>query len=197
MQVPNKIISIDCETDGLWGKPFAIAAVVYEFVEEHFVPGTVGVDGIRHRRAYKRHWKETYRLTTRLPDGVVTNEWVKENVLPSLSGMDVTHDNYEDMLAAFSGFYNAHKDGTVLWHMGHVVEAFLFRECVRLGFIGEWEAPYTPIEVSMTLREHGYDPSSVDGVMTALDFEKPNGSTHDPLYDCICAFRVWERLNWF
>lgn len=186
MQVPNKIISIDCETDGLWGKPFAIAAVVYVFRPAM----DRGIDGKR-----PAGWTVTDRLTTRLHDGAVTNEWVKENVLPSLSGMDVTHDNYEDMLAAFSGFYNAHKDGTVLWHMGHVVEAFLFRECVRLGFIGEWDAPYTPIEVSMTLREKGYDPSSVDAVMISLDIEKPLGSTHDPLYDCVCAFRVWERLN--
>lgn len=197
MQVPNKIISIDVESDGLYGRPFAIAAVVYEYETEYFVPGSIGSDGIRHRTGEKRHWKEIERFSKRLPDGAVKNEWVKENVLPAISGVRVTHNHYEDMLSDFATFYHGHKDGTVLWHMGHVVEAFLFRECVRLGFIGEFEGPYTPIEVSMTLREHGYDPSSIDAVMTSSDIEKPLGSSHDPLYDCIVAFQVWNRLNGF
>lgn len=188
MQVPNKIVSIDAETDGLWGKPFAIAAVVYEYRAAM----DRGVDGKR-----PAGFAVTDQLLVRLPDAEVTNEWVKENVLPSISGVIVTHNDYEEMLSAFSIFYNAHKSGTVLWHMGHVVESFLFRECVRLGYIGEWDAPYTPIDVSMTLREKGYDPASVDAVMDSLGLMKPLGSTHDPMYDCICAFRVWERLNGF
>lgn len=190
MNVPNKIISIDVESDGLYGRPFAIAAVVYEYQN---VSGAISAA----QGFVSSHWNEIDRYTLRLPDGAVKNNWVRHTVLPAISGMRVTHNDYEDMLSEFATFYHGHKDGTVLWHMGHVVEVFLFRECVRLGFIGEFEGPYTPIEVSMTLREHGYDPSSVDAVMTSLDIEKPGGSSHDPLYDCIVAFKVWERLNRF
>lgn len=225
MQTPTKIISIDVETDGLWGNPFAIAAVVYEWRERQ----DRGIDGVR-----PAGFVRTESFEAKLPDSTVNNEWVQHNVLPSLRvsrevevidenwphGFDSngkvqylsvwggspktkktvydswnSHEKYEDMLASFATFYNAHKDGTVLWHMGHVVEAFLFRECVRLGHIGEWDAPYTPIEVSMTLRDRGYDPSSVDAVMESLGLAKPTGSVHNPMYDCICAFIVWENIR--
>jgi hypothetical protein len=170
MEKSTYIFSVDAETNGLWGQPFAIGAVVYK-------------NGV-----------EVNRFQARMPDSVVDNQWVKENVLPALD-MPVTHDSYERMLWEFSRFYFMHKDATVLWHMGHVVEAFLFRECVRLGFLGEWDAPYTPIEVSETLRLAGQNADSVDKYLHAYMIEKPQGSSHNPVFDCICAFLCWDHLT--
>lgn len=164
------IISIDAETNALWGIPFAVAAIVYE------------------------NEKEVDRFVARISSENVTDQWVKDNVLPTLDFPE-THGSYESMLLDFSEFYIRHKNATALWHMGHVVESFLFRECVRLGFIGQWDAPYTPIEVSEHLRQKGYSPDSVDSYAKEQLLPLPKGSTHNPLYDCEVAARVFFHLN--
>jgi hypothetical protein len=100
------------------------------------------------------------------------------------------------MLLEFSQFYLKHKDATALWHMGHVVEAFLFRELVRLGFIGQFDAPYTPIDVSNDLRIAGEHADSVDKYAAGYDLVISDyGTTHNPLYDCEVAAKVWFHLN--
>lgn len=166
------IISIDAETDGLWGKPFSIAATVHN-----------------------ENGQEVDTFVARISDEYISNEWVIKNVLPTLD-FPVTHVLYIDMLKDFSRFYSQYRENfTALWHMGHVVEAFLFRECVRLGFIGEWDAPYTPIEVSEVLRLNGSDPSSVDSYAEANNIVLPLGSTHNPLYDCRLAAAVYFHIT--
>lgn len=175
-----KIISIDAETGGLWGRPFAVAAQVYNF---HAYPG----------HPDSGQWHCTDIFLARLPDEVVQDEWVIENVLPTLD-FDPEFFNYGEMLESFAEFYLKHKDATPLWHMGHVVEAYLFRECVRLGFIGKYDAPYTPIEVHEVLRCKGFKPDSVDSYAKEHKIKLPEGSTHNPLYDCEVAARVYFHL---
>lgn len=182
----KKIISIDAETDGLWGTPFAIAAIVYEKQPRHYMSGW---------SAIQYEWVEVDRILLRLPDSAVTEPWVIENVLPTLTTVAPTHDTYEDMLAEFASFYMANS-GTILWHMGHVVESFLFREMVRLGCIGQWDAPYTPIDVSNYLRIAGEPADSVDEYAKKNDLIISNyGATHNPLYDCEVAAKVFFHLD--
>lgn len=165
------IKSIDAETDGLFGKPFSIAVIVYK--------NKIEVD----------------KICFRLPNSVVKNEWVKENVLATLN-FPVTHDKYEDMLKDFAKFYMKHKEAETLWHMGHIVEVFLFRECVRLGFLGEFETPYNPIEVAEMLRIKGFQPDSVDLYIDIHGLTiKDYGSTHNPLYDCEVAAKTYFHLT--
>ena len=186
----EKIVSIDAETNGLWGNPFAIAAIVYE------------------------NGKEIDKICYRLPDEVVTDEWVKENVLPTLN-VDVTHKitlkddekqliskcdfkkSYKQMLKDFADFYNNYREeATVLWHMGHIVESHLFRELHRLDLIGDWDAPYNPIEVAELLRQAGEKPDSVDSYIEKYDISvNKYGSTHNPLYDCEVAFKTYFHLS--
>ena len=168
----KRYMSIDAETDGLWGKPFAVAAVVYRVFEGGLV--------------------EDDRICL-FYGADIKNEWVKANVLSTLN-MEPTNSIYENMLEEFAHFYMEHKDATVLWHMGHVVEAYLFRELQSLGFIGEWDAPYTPIEVATMLALAGKDPSSVDTYARENEIVLPEGSTHNPLYDCIVAAKVFEHI---
>lgn len=167
-----KIFSFDAETDGLWGNPFAVAAIVY--------------DG----------GQETARFIARLPDNVVSNQWVVENVLPTLSDVSPTHETYEAMLADFAAFYLAHKAGAdCICHMGYIVEAHLLREMFRLGFIGEWDAPYPLYDVSGNLQAAGEDPTSVDAYAKKHHLEIADyGTTHNPLYDCEVAARVYLSL---
>ena len=98
------------------------------------------------------------------------------------------------MLKEFSNIYMSKKNATVIWHMGHIVETHLFRELKRLGLIGDWDAPYVPIEVSALLAVVGEKPDSVDSYVEKYNIKRPNGSTHNPLYDCEVTAKVFEHL---
>ena len=184
-------VSLDVESDGLWGNPFAIGVACYNVNKE-----------------------EIHSLTWVMKDldKVVTNQWVKDNVLPNMDmtsplGGFVTdnyNDNkvtrpvrfecdlYEEMLWSFANnFWNYVKDAQVIWHMGHVVEANLFKELRNHEFIGDFDAPYTPIEVSVVLTSKGYNPDSVDKYIEEQPHLMPVGNTHDPLYDARAAAVVF------
>ena len=169
----KKVFSFDAETDGLWGNPFSIAAIVYE--DE----------------------KEVARFVSRLPNSAVTNDWVKENVLPSLDDIQVTHESYEDIIKDFSEFYKIHKkDAECICHMGYIVEAHLLREMHRLGYIGEWDAPYPLYDVSGNLQAAGENPTSVDEYAKKHHLEISDyGTTHNPLFDCEVAAKVYFHLK--
>ena len=171
----NVILSLDEETDGVWGQAIAIAAVVYD------------ENGVEIASFCERSNEK------------VQNEWVKDNVEPELKDVKCV-GGYIVLLASFARFYNFVRERynvTALWHMGHVVEAYLFRELVSNGLIGQWDAPYTPIEVADHLRTHGYAPDSVDNYAQEHGIEMPDeiGSTHNPLYDCVVAYKVYNHLN--
>ena len=106
----------------------------------------------------------------------------------------MTHESYEEMLKNFSEKYLSKKNATMLWHMGHIVESHLFRELHKFGFIGDWDAPYVPVEVSALLAAAGEKADSVDTYAEKYGIGKPTGSTHNPLYDCEVTARVFEHL---
>lgn len=164
----EKIISIDAETNGLWGKAFAIAGVVYE------------------------NGKEIDSFIARCPIAEETNPWVAENVLPKMVDIKETHKDYESMLKSFQQFIKKHNDGKVLTHMGHVVEAGLFRDMHELGIIGDFEAPYEWYDVCLLFGD------SVDSYNRSNDItvEDVNGGTHNPVYDCVSAYKaLWHFIN--
>lgn len=169
----KKVFSFDAETDGLWGNPFSIAAIVYE------------------------NEQEVARFISRLPDSVVKDKWVKENVLPTLENIEVTHESYEDMIKDFAAFYKSQKqDAECICHMGYIVEAHLLREMHRLGAIGDWDAPYPLFDVSGNLQSAGENPTSVDDYVKKHNLKLEDyGSTHNPLYDCEVTARVYFHLR--
>ncbi len=171
----KKIFSFDAETNGLWGKAFAIGALVYD-----------------------ENGTEIARFAGRLPDEAVTDEWVKKNVLPTLAAMPVTHADYLSLLADFAKFYMANKvDVDVLVHMGYIVETKLLRDMHDVGYIGDWDAPYPLLDVAGNLEQVGEDPTSVDGYAKkhGLDVGEFEGGTHNPLYDSAVAAAVYRHLR--
>lgn len=166
-----KVFSFDAETNGLWGKPFSIGAIVYQ-------------DGI-----------EIAKFFGRLPDEFVTNEWVKDNVLPTLP-KEVTHTEYSELLKDFSLFYMENKeDSHVICHMGYIVEAFLLREMHDLGFIGDWDAPYPLIDVEGLLRGRNVNSTSVDEYAEKMGLKISDyGTKHNPLYDCEVTAKVYYNI---
>jgi len=196
---PTKIFSFDAETDGLWGNPFAIAAIVYE---KKRLSGAQ-LQSKHGNGSYPPendpsdfYWVKTSNFIAKLPTHCVENSWVKENVLPTLADIAPTHSTYKAMLSDFADFYKANKEGAdVICHMGYIVEAHLLREMRRLEMIGEWDAPYPLLDVSGNLQAAGEDPTSVDSYAKKHRLEIADyGTTHNPLYDCEVAAKVYIHL---
>lgn len=170
----KKVFSFDAETNGLWGQAFAIGALVYD------------EQGI-----------EIARFVGRLPDTEVSDAWVKENVLPKIGDIPVTHENYDALLASFAEFYKANKtDADVVVHMGYIVETKVLRDMHDKGLIGDWDGPYPLFDVSGNLQAVGADPTSVDKFVTEhnLSVGEFAGGTHNPLYDSAVAAVVYRHL---
>lgn len=128
----------------------------------------------------------------------MTDSWVRTNVLPQLKGVKATHTSYDDFLKAVGDCWMENKtDATMLVHMGFVVEAYLFRELVRVGAIGVWDAPYTYIELAERLEVAGFSPDSCDCYIAKYDIEKPvcEGGTHNSTYDALVALKVYKHLQ--
>lgn len=172
----QKIFSFDAETNGLWGDAFAVSAAVYQ------------------------DSKLAASFTAYLGAEGVTNEWVRDNVLPKLEGLTKTHDSYDSMLSAFADFYKANKDGAdIIAHMGVPVEAKLLLDMHSKGFIGDWDGPLPFLDVAGVLKTSGYDPTSVDkyiekhGLLAGRS-EAEGLATHHPLYDSIAAALAYMHL---
>lgn len=110
--------------------------------------------------------------------------------------MLVSHNTYEKMLADFAEFYLRHKsDSDIICHVGMPVEAHLIREMHRLGLIGDWDAPFPLIDIAGNLKQVGEDPISVDAYAKKYGLEISDyGTTHNPLYDCEVAAKVYMDL---
>ena len=164
-----KYFSFDAETNGLWGKAFSIAAVVYD--------DATG---------------ETTEFVGRCPISESVDSWVAENVLPEMESIPVTHENYESLLKAFVEFYNAGKqDAVVLVHMGLPVEARLFLDAHNMGILGDWDAPYPLVDIAAIPEIN----TSVDSYNAEHGIELPsfNGGTHNPLYDSWAALKAYAH----
>jgi len=171
----KRIFSFDAEANGLWGEAFAIGALVYD-----------------------ERGNEIDRFVGRLPDVVVTDQWTRENVLPQLEEVAVTHDSYESLLADFANFYLANRqDADVIVHVGFPVEIRVLLDMHNLSLIADWgEVPYPLLDVSGLLRMVGADPSSVDKYATehGLKIAEFVGGTHSPLYDSAVTAAVYRYL---
>lgn len=170
----KKIFSFDAETNGLWGQAFAIGALVYD-----------------------EQGAEIARFVGRLPDTEVTDSWVKENVLPKITDIPVTHADYDALLADFAAFYKVNKaNADVVVHMGYIVEVKILRDLHAAGLIGDWDGPYPLYDLSGNLQAVGADPTSVDKFAAehGLSVGEFEGGTHNPLYDSAVAAVVYRHL---
>lgn len=164
------IFSFDAETNGLWGQAFAVAAVLFD-----------------------ENGKETARFVGRCPIEGEVNPWVKDNVLPEMDGITVTHKSYKDLLKCFIEFYMEHKEGAdVLVHMGTPVESKLFIDAHEMGIMGDFDGPYPLVDCS-AIPEIG---TSVDtyNANNGISIPSFEGGTHNPLYDSYAAalaYRHW------
>lgn len=165
-----KVFSFDAETNGLWGKAFAIAAVIWDTKSDS-----------------KQEW------IGRCPISEAVNPWVSENVLPQMEGIPENYESYESLLKGFVDFYMANKqDAVILVHMGLPVEARLFLDAHNMGILGDWDAPYPLVDIA-AIPAIG---TSVDTYNANNGIEVPsfNGGTHNPLYDSYAAMYAYEHV---
>lgn len=165
-----KIFSFDAKTDGPLGDPFAIAAIVYE------------------------NGKETARFLAKMPDNLVRDTWACKNVLPTISNIEPTNECYECMVIDFSRFYMEHKeDAYIIAHMGYIAESHLLREAHLIT--SYFDMPKPLHDVAGLLLAAGEDPTSVDSYAEKHNLQIENfGATHNPLYDCEVAAKVFMHL---
>lgn len=173
----KKIFSFDAETNGLWGQAFALSAAVYE------------------------GGQLTAQFTAYLGVDSITDQWVRDNVLPKLGDLTVTHDAYDAMLASFAEFYLSNKgDADIIAHMGVPVESKVLLDMHSRGLIGDWDGPFPFLDVASVLKAYGEDPTSVDGYneRNGLMVERSEAeglATHHPLYDSIAAAVAYMHLT--
>jgi hypothetical protein len=170
----SKIFSFDAETDGLWGNPWAIGAVVLE------------------------NGEEIARFSARLDPTALTDGLVRDNLFPACESMLGTHSTYKGMLHDFATFYLKYKlDADVIAHMGYIAEAHLLREMHANGYLGDWDAPYPLYDLSGSLQAAGMDPTSADKALVELGLTAPvvDGGSHNPIYDSLVAGKVYYALR--
>ena len=193
-------ISVDVETNGLYGKPYAVSMIAYRNGE------------------IEKKIKVFSRPEEPLQD------WLENN--PQLLSIPeaITYMSYEDMMTIAAEFYkeqaplgdviaktlDAHgnpkrnvvmKHGQpdyqhtpVLYHCGMIVEGNFFRELVRLGLIGQYDAPMAPIDVADYLRINGFNPHSVESYLNRCEVWTTDNFMHDPEYDAIQAAKAYMLL---
>ncbi len=177
------IFSFDLEVDGLYGVGFAIAA-------------TVRKDGV-----------VIDLFEGRIPDSAVSDSWVRENVLPALGDMAITHATSVELEEAFWDFYATHclVDGEwglsfdsanvqVIAHCGSPVESGFFRRAIERDGSRTFQAPLPLHEVGTLLEALNEPADSVDSYIKKHNIVVPfKGVSHHPMYDSVAAAVVWEH----
>lgn len=158
----------------MWGRAFAIGAVVYE-------------DGVEVKTFYAR-----------CPIEGKVDTWVEENVLLQMVDMVETHATYEQMLKAFAEFFLENKeDADIIFHMGVPVEARVIIDMHDKGYIGTWDGAYPWLDIAGCLKQSRLDCTSVDTYNADHGIKVPQpepGGTHNPLYDSRAAALCYMNL---
>jgi hypothetical protein len=159
------VFSFDAETDGLYGAPWAIGAVVLDLTGEIAAEFTGQVD----------------------PD-VVTDPWVRENIVPVVDLPRFA--SLPDLLEAFWEFWLGHRDTSLcVADFGAPVEAGLFRRCVKADLDARrWLGPYPMHELGTALLLAGLDPDVNRRELAGM----PGLVQHDPRDDALAAGRCWQ-----
>lgn len=168
----KKILSIDAETNGLYGRAFAIGAVLMD----------------------KETGEEEKRFLARCPIFGEVDSFVKDNVLPQMESIGDTHDSYFTMLRDFNAFFQENKeDADVIAHMNMPVESRLFIDAVEFGIMGQFDGPYPLVDIAAY--EEIWDSVDEYNKLHGIVVPDCQGGTHNPLYDCYAAALAYRHVR--
>lgn len=187
------IISIDVESNGLYGQPFCVGAVEMDW-------------GGRVTRDF----------LARCPLDQVEDEWVLNNVIPAIKGIDETHHSLLSMQEDFfSWLCNAMKRNersgvVVLVDVGFPVDCkFLYdaityasgKDGTMNSWIREKYSPYPLIDLASVLAGAGFDPDVDREEMASLlmNFKADTTEKHHPVFDAemsgVCLVLATRRIE--
>ncbi|MGN1168292.1 MAG: hypothetical protein ACI4S2_17900 [Lachnospiraceae bacterium] len=172
----DKLFFIDAETDGLNG-PFITVAIVITDLQCNEL-----------RREYFGVKKEN--LT-------ITNEWVKENVVPILGDyreLESENDLLEETWRIWCDYKEeAYAIGDVI----SPVEARLFQRCVANDLEKRaMEAPFPFLDISSMLYVKGYNPvESCENLLQEFGEDTiPEGTVHNALFDVEAMIKIYKKI---
>lgn len=170
MSVPDRLISIDAECNGLGGQAFAVAMTLSDRSGE--------LDHVVHRCPI---------------DGDVY-PWVSANVIPAIENIQVDCNDYPGMIFNLVETHRRwSEDGThTVGHVVWPVEARLLLDMYAAE--DAYAGPYPLLDVASVLLAKGHDPLSVDSYLRKHDVQPPDDSPHHPLYDARAAERCLRHL---
>jgi hypothetical protein len=178
MAQPVNLLSVDVESNGLYGQPFAIGAIV----------GTQAGP-----------W--TLFLADCPIEGPV-DPWVAEHVLPVLDDRAVMHFNdLPNLLGHFGEWWDRHRTGaTVVAHIAQPVEARMFADLIHIIGRDPFSGPFPLHDVATLLLAAGENPESVDTYIARHGIDPGKGFTemgpHNPLYDArVAQCAAWHLLD--
>lgn len=163
----TKLLSFDIETNGLHGKAFAVGAVLMD------ASGNV-LDEFSGRS----------RLTEKVDD------WVKDNVLPAIVDMPITHDNYEQMREDFWQWYLQAKEQAdyVLVNNGYPVEYRFLLDCQEANLEERyWDHPFPLLELSSMMLMTDHDSNTSKRLLKKKLDEDFGRKMHHPVEDAKMA----------
>ena len=187
----RNIISIDVESNGLYGQPFCVGAVEMDWggrVYRHFLG--------------------------RCPLDEVEDDWVLENVIPALEDIEETHKSLGEMQRDFVSWLcdamARNKNAIVLVDAGFPVDCNFLYNAIRSGssesghkWIREKYSPYPLIDLASVLAGAGLDPDA-NRIEMASSLTKSTiaTSSHHPVWDAetsavclVLAIRKIEACN--
>jgi len=165
----KNIFSFDCETNGLYGKCFAVGAIILSqkgLILDKFS----GISQVEE----------------------VTNDWVKENVISNLTCLQ-QFSSRKQMRNAFWDFWMKHKDSCIcISDFGVPVESGFFKQCVMDDLNNrQWNAPYPLHEVETLLIAKGVEPDTNRIKYSEID---PNAvKQHNPVDDALVSGLCWIK----
>lgn len=174
----KKTFSVDAETNGLYGQPFSIAALILT-----------------------RQGHESDRFVARCPIAGPVDPFVVKSVLPQMTDIEETHASYETMLADFAEFYLRYrKKSYVVAQVPYPVETGFFRTMVETGLIDELQGPYPFYDTASMLRDRMGSSSIQRLFKEHPELEQQanglyEGQVHNPLRDCATAGVVFNYLR--
>lgn len=183
----KSFISLDVETNGLDGQIYAVAMQLYRkgILYSSYCwscPITEELD----------EWIQKNPHLAEVQNSIVTTyEDMLQEAADTFKAHACTNDNEELVEAWGNPDFNA---TPVLYHCGMAIEGRFFQTLRDKGLLGKFERPMAPIEVADYLRMKGENPYSVDAYMAKYALVKPEGETHNPLFDCEVAAQVYLHL---
>ena len=162
----KNIFIVDAESDGLYGKIFAVGVIV------------ACIDTCAPKEVFSLRW-----------DTEIESVWVNENVVPKLTEIPSVKTQKE-LFDRFWNFYKKYADSSIIISdFGVPVESNLFRQCIEGREDRTFQGPYPLHELGTMMMMKGIDPD-----LSRENYIVPSRQ-HNPLNDVMGTLELIKHFN--